>query len=66
MDLLWLIPALPLTGFLILLVTEGRLPNFAVALIGAGSIGLAAITTFFVGSGFLDAGSEPYAQTLWV
>ena len=65
-DLLWLIPALPLTGFLILLVTEGRLPNLAVAFIGAGSVGLAAVTTFVVGSGFLDAGSEPYAQTLWV
>ena len=66
MDLLWLIPALPLTGFLILLVTEGRLPNLAVAFIGAGSIGLAALATFVVGSGFLEAGSEPYAQTLWV
>ena len=65
-DLLWLIPALPLIGFLILLVTEGRLPNLAVAFIGAGSVGLAAVTTFVVGSGFLDAGSEPYAQTLWV
>ncbi|TDJ41176.1 MAG: NADH-quinone oxidoreductase subunit L [Gammaproteobacteria bacterium] len=65
-DLLWLIPALPLAGFLILLVTEGRLPKLAVALVGAGSIGLAALTTFVVGSGFLDAGSEPYTQTLWV
>ena len=65
-DLLWLIPALPLAGFAILLVTEGRLPKLAVALVGAGSIGLAALMTFVVGSGFLDAGSEPYAQTLWV
>ncbi len=65
-DLLWLIPALPLAGFLILLVTEGRLPKLAVALVGAGSIGLAALMTFVVGSGFLDAGSEPYTQTLWV
>ncbi|MCZ6852329.1 MAG: NADH-quinone oxidoreductase subunit L [Gammaproteobacteria bacterium] len=65
-DLLWLIPALPLAGFGILLITEGRLPNLAVALIGAGSVGLAAVATFVVGSGFLDAGSEPYAQTLWV
>ena len=65
-DLLWLIPALPLAGFAILLVTEGRLPKLAVALVGAGSIGLAALTTFVVGSGFLDAGSEPYVQTLWV
>ena len=65
-DLLWLIPALPLAGFAVLLVTEGRLPKLAVALVGAGSIGLAALTTFVVGSGFLDAGSEPYTQTLWV
>ena len=65
MDLLWLIPALPLTGFLILLVTEGRLPSVVVAFVGAGSVGLAALITLLVGVAYVDAGSEPYSQILW-
>ena len=65
MDLLWLIPALPLTGFLILLVTEGRLPNVLVAVVGAGSVGLAALVTLLVGIEYVAAGSEPYSQILW-
>ncbi len=65
MELLWLIPALPLGGFLILLLTEGRLGNGIVALVGAGSVGLAALTALVVGSAFLDAGGEPFSQLLW-
>jgi len=64
-ELLWLIPALPLGGFLILLLTEGRLGNGIVALVGAGSVGLAALTALVVGSAFLDAGGEPFSQLLW-
>ena len=66
MDWLWLIPALPLAGFLALFVTEGRLPKPAVALIGAGSVGLAALVSLIVGMRFLEAGGAPYAQTLWL
>ena len=66
MDWLWLIPALPLAGFLALFVTEGRLPKAAVALIGAGSVGLAALVSLIVGMRFLEAGGAPYAQTLWL
>ncbi|MFV2091274.1 MAG: NADH-quinone oxidoreductase subunit L, partial [Pseudomonadales bacterium] len=65
MELLWLIPALPLGGFLILLLTEGRLRNGIVALVGAGSVGLAALTALVVGSAFLEAGGEPFSQLLW-
>ncbi|MFP6836003.1 MAG: NADH-quinone oxidoreductase subunit L, partial [Pseudomonadales bacterium] len=65
LDLLWLVPALPLFGFLILLVTEGRLGKIPVALVGAGSIGLAAVVTLMAGLAFVDAGGEPYSQVLW-
>ena len=65
MDLLWLIPSFPLAGFMILLLTQGRLPNSVVAIVGAGSIGAAAVVAFIVGSAFIDAGSMPYSQLLW-
>jgi NADH-quinone oxidoreductase subunit L len=66
MEMLWLVPALPLAGALLLLVTEGRLPRWPVAIVGAGSIGLAAATTFVVGSAFLAAGGAPFELPLWV
>ena len=56
MDGLWLIPALPLVGFLILFVTEGRMPNRTVAFIGAGSVGLSALAALFAGLDFLEQG----------
>jgi NADH-quinone oxidoreductase subunit L len=65
MDLLWLIPALPLSGFLTLLITEGRLAPLWVAVIGAGSVGAAAVITLLVGFAYVDAGSEPMTQVLW-
>jgi NADH-quinone oxidoreductase subunit L len=65
LDYLWLVPALPLLGFLILLITEGRLAKPLVAIVGAGSIVLAALVTLLAGMAFVEAGSEPYALTLW-
>ena len=65
MDLLWLIPTLPLLGFLLLLVTEGRLGKVPVALIGAGSVGAAAAVTLIVALEFLHGSQAPFTQTLW-
>ena len=65
MDALWLIPTFPLLGFLVLFLSQGKLPKIVVALVGAGSIGLAAIGTLVVGKAFLEAGSEPQSQLLW-
>jgi NADH-quinone oxidoreductase subunit L len=65
MNLLWLIPTLPLLGFLILFVTEGRLPKVPVAIIGAGSVGGAAVIAFIVGAEFTASGNAAYSQTLW-
>ena len=64
-DLLWLVPAAPLAGFLVLLVTEGRLPDRLVAWIGAGSVGLAALVSLLVGYEFVAGGEPSMSVTLW-
>ena len=65
MDLLWLVPTLPLAGFAVLFVTEGKLPDKLVALLGAGSVGLAALTALYVGYAFVQSGEAAYAVPLW-
>ena len=65
MDLLWLVPALPLLGFLALFVTEGKLPDKLVAAIGAGSVGLAALVALFAGYAFVQSGEPAFSQPLW-
>lgn len=67
MEALWLIPVLPLLGFLILVATEGRLGERAVAVVGAGSVGLAALVAVPVTVAFLEQPADAaFAQTLWV
>ena len=65
MELLWLIPALPLIGFLILVSTQGRLGKVPVALIGAGSVGAAAAVTAVAIWEFIGSGRAEYTQPLW-
>ena len=65
MDWLWLVPALPLAGFLLLFVTEGRLADRAVAWVGAGSVGLSALASAAAGSDFLQQGGVPQTHHLW-
>ena len=60
-----MVPALPLAGFFLLLVTEGRLPDRLVAWVGAGSVGLAALAALLVGAEFVRGGHSEYALTLW-
>ncbi|MCE2425242.1 MAG: NADH-quinone oxidoreductase subunit L [Pseudomonadales bacterium] len=64
-DLLWLVPAAPLAGFLVLLVTEGRLADRVVAWIGAGSVGVAALVSLVVGYEFAASGEPSLSVTLW-
>ncbi len=65
MNLLWLIPAAPLLGFLILFLSQGRLSKPVVAVVGAGSVTVAAVLTFMVGLGFTQSGESAYSQHLW-
>ena len=64
-DLLWLVPAAPLAGFLVLLVTEGRLADRVVGWIGAGSVGVAALVSLVVGYEFAASGEPSLSVTLW-
>ena len=65
MELLWLVPALPLAGFLVLFATEGRLPDKLVAVVGAGTIGAAALVALVVGNAFVGSGQAAFVQPLW-
>jgi NADH-quinone oxidoreductase subunit L len=64
-ELLWLIPALPLTGALILIITGGNISRAIAGSIGAGSVGLAAIVTIIIGLNFLSSGEQSFHQVLW-
>ena len=66
-ELLWLIPAFPFAGFLILVLGGSRLSERGVSLIGAGAVGLSAVVALPAGLGFLfrpppDGG---FTQPLW-
>ncbi|MDH5192633.1 MAG: NADH-quinone oxidoreductase subunit L, partial [Nitrospira sp.] len=66
-SLLWIIPVLPLVGFLILALCGGRLSRHQIAWVGCGSVGMAAVTTALVAAGFFHTfpEQESYQQTLW-
>ena len=67
LKLLWLIPVLPLTGFLVLALCGGRMSRHQIAWVGCGSVGAAAMTTACVAADFLGVfpDRESYHQTLW-
>ncbi|QJD30441.1 NADH-quinone oxidoreductase subunit L [Methylococcus geothermalis] len=67
LNLLWLVPFLPLAGFLILTGTEGRLPRACVPWIGAGSVGLSAALAASLAFELLALAPEArvFRQTLW-
>lgn len=62
-DLLWIVPILPLLGFLIQYVSAGKLPKLWVSCIGAGSVGLAAIIVALIGIEYLQQ-TDPVAYTV--
>src|SRR5687767_6175785 len=64
-ELLWLIPALPLAGAFILIVMAGKLSRSLSAIIGSGSVGLAALVTILIGLDFLSDPSQIFRQELW-
>ncbi|MGI9250778.1 MAG: NADH-quinone oxidoreductase subunit L [Pseudohongiellaceae bacterium] len=67
-NLIWLLPASPLIGFLLLTLTAGKLPRPVVAIIGAGSVGLSFAVAAFMAVQFLtgDASPELYAAYHWM
>ncbi len=67
LNLLWIIPALPFSGFLILAAAGSRLPRKAVTVIGVGSTGISALAALAIAVNFLLSPPEGYSfhQLLW-
>ena len=67
LGLLWLVPALPLAAFLVLVLGGKWLPRRAIASLGAGSVGLAAVLAVVVAAVFLTdyPADGTFSQTLW-
>ncbi len=67
LSLLWLIPALPAAGFVLLMLLDRRLGRTGTAVIGAGAVGLAALVALLVcGSFYLSPpAGDAYHQVLW-
>jgi NADH-quinone oxidoreductase subunit L len=66
-DGLWLVPALPLLGFLLLALFGRRLGRSGAAAVGVGSMGLAALLSLGVAVSFLSSFHQTpaYVQKLW-
>src|SRR5574341_184859 len=67
LNLLYLIPALPFSVFLVLALMGGRLPKAVAAVIGVGSVGLSAALTLAIGITFISSPppDHVYTQNLW-
>jgi NADH-quinone oxidoreductase subunit L len=68
LNLLWLIPTLPLLSYLVLGIAGRRLSRTMVAWLGVGSVGVSACLALTVAFGFITAPPPGYrfVQTLWV
>ncbi|MBL4629792.1 MAG: NADH-quinone oxidoreductase subunit L, partial [Paraglaciecola sp.] len=62
---LFLVPLFPLVSSLILLLFAGLLSPRLVALLGVGSMALAAILTLLIGIEFIDLGGDSFQQVLF-
>lgn len=67
LELLGLIPALPLAGFVILALAGARLPRWAATLTGVGSVGASAGLTFWTALEFFHGlpDQTAHTQTVW-
>ena len=67
LEFLWLIPVLPLAGFMLLVLFGRRISNGAVGWIAVGSVGLSAIFAAIVGISFITSppAGNCWSQTLW-
>jgi NADH-quinone oxidoreductase subunit L len=64
MQNIWLIPLIPFISSIILILTAGKLPRKLIAIMGAGSIGVAALIVLSVGMTYMQSGT-PYSLHLW-
>src|SRR3954449_12858868 len=68
LTLLWLVPALPFAGFLVLALGGERLGRRAIATVGTASVGVAALIATLIGLSFAVDPPPGFAfrQTAWV
>ncbi|MEJ2096420.1 MAG: NADH-quinone oxidoreductase subunit L, partial [Deltaproteobacteria bacterium] len=66
-QLLWLIPALPFAGFVILAPAGARMSRRLIAVTGVGTIGASAVLTAWITAGFLHGLPDrlAYSQIVW-
>ena len=62
-EFLWLIPALPLVGFVVLLLIGPRLSRVGVATVGVGSVGLSAVAAIITSIEFITSSPPNHAYT---
>jgi NADH-quinone oxidoreductase subunit L len=67
LDWLWLIPALPFAGYIVLALAGARLSRAIVASVGVGSVGLSTAVALVAGFSFINSppSNHVYSQTLW-
>ena len=67
LDWLWLIPALPFAGYVVLALAGARLSRTIVASVGVGSVGLSTAVALVAGFSFMNSptSNHVYSQTLW-
>ena len=67
LQLLWLVPAIPFAGALVLAVLGPRMRSKGVAAVGVGTIAASAIVSLLITAAFLSAPPPggAYTQTLW-
>jgi NADH-quinone oxidoreductase subunit L len=65
--LLWLVPAIPFAGALVLILFGPRMRSKAVAVVGAGTIAAAAVISILIAIAFLNTppAGDAYTQSLW-
>src|SRR5512140_1001119 len=66
-SLLWLVPALPAAGFLVLVFAGRRLSHRGITVAGVGSIGLSALVAVLLALAFWSSppAGDAYRQVLW-
>jgi len=68
LELLWIVPAVPFLGFLILAFLGKRLSRLTIEIVGVGSIGLSALFAILIAINFMTSPpvGHAFSQTLWV
>jgi NADH-quinone oxidoreductase subunit L len=62
-EFLWLIPALPLVGFVLLLLIGPKLSRVGVAIVGVGSVGLSALAAILTSIEFITSSPPNHSYT---